>query len=373
MEAKVNQFLNPVLRSLGLRALAKNPDAKTPTMYAVSMDGNGVENWLDDLAAGLVDETPDRGDDYALKLSNSTFLRAVAQTYEALGMEEEYGQFVRALDMLTHWVRGMRAAMKMKPEEEDLGIVKRELALYVVSKLERAAGRVTWYDHLCLFTVGEMMEQWGSLRLISQEGMEGCQKKLNEILRLNNGFANAGAIPKWVKRAGKRVRARYMAARAALKPSPPRWVFEQSLIQQHAQCVDLERVVDMLKKAGRTCAWSEFTKLWQRYMVCAAMRCRLRARLLLGKWRYGPPTAAKPKQTLWPRPACARVRSCLPYYEALLQVHNAYSADVSAGLSAPNLDEKERKAQERTLRRKRYAELSREAKLVGVNPREYRP
>jgi len=83
--------------------------------------------------------------------------------------------------MLTHWVRGMRAAMKMKPEEEDLGIVKRELALYVVSKLERAAGRVTWYDHLCLFTVGEMMEQWGSLRLISQEGMEGCQKKLNEI------------------------------------------------------------------------------------------------------------------------------------------------------------------------------------------------
>ena len=44
-----------LLVRLGLRKIAKNPDATTPTLYAISMDGNGVETWLADLARGLAE------------------------------------------------------------------------------------------------------------------------------------------------------------------------------------------------------------------------------------------------------------------------------------------------------------------------------
>ena len=57
------------------------------------------------------------------------------------------------------------------------------------------------YDD-CKSETCSLLQSWGSLRLISQEGMEAWQKQLNEVLRLNNGFANAGAIPKAVKALG---------------------------------------------------------------------------------------------------------------------------------------------------------------------------
>jgi len=49
---------------------------------------------------------------------------------------------------------------------------------------------------MCLSVLGEMMEKWGSLRLVSQEGMEAWQKKLNEILvdveRVRDSLERAG-------------------------------------------------------------------------------------------------------------------------------------------------------------------------------------
>ena len=379
VESLVKNILNPVLRALGMRALSLNPDAKTPTLYPISMDGNGVEYWLEDLAAGLVNYTTAA---YGLKSSNSAFLRAVARTYESLDMSDEYRDFCRSLPMLGHWVNGMRAAMKMKPVVEkdvngnvvrdDYAVVKRELALYVCKKLELWPGRITWYDHMCLSVLGEMMEKWGSLRLVSQEGMEAWQKKLNEILRLNNGFANAGAIPKAIKAQGEGKVKEYMEARAKDKPSPARWVFEQGLIQQHAYLVDVERVRDSLERAGRTCQWQTLVKYWRRYIVCAALRCRLRARMLVGKWQFDA-GAGKIKEnraeSRADRLQDRRVTPCRTFYAALLDAHREYFRDVGSELTADDLDEKEKRRQTRRIRRVAYAKLSKREKAVGVNPR----
>eukprot|EP00966_Prymnesium_polylepis_P079545 1843765-Prymnesium_polylepis.1 len=106
----------------------------------------------------------------------------------------------------------------MKPSEEDYLKVEQHLPKYVCGKLKLWQGSNTWYDNHCMYVVPRMMRQWGSLRLVSQEGMESWQKKLNDILRLNNGFANAGAIPIEVHDLGQEAEDAYLEARAADRP-----------------------------------------------------------------------------------------------------------------------------------------------------------
>ena len=105
--------------------------------------------------------------------------------------------------------------------------------------------------------------------------MEAWQKKLNEILRLNNGFANAGAIPKDVHAMGERAVDAYMNARAADKPSDAQWVYEQALLQSHSYFVSAMQARDALhngKQIGPIHGemdWSQFCVLWQRYLTAA--------------------------------------------------------------------------------------------------------
>ena len=77
-----------------------------------------------------------------------------------------------------------------------------------------------------------------SMRLVSQEGMEAWQKKLNEVLRMGNGFANAGPIPHDVVQAGQAAIDAYKSKRAEDKPSNAQWVYDQALLQQHAYMND---------------------------------------------------------------------------------------------------------------------------------------
>eukprot|EP00966_Prymnesium_polylepis_P014522 335261-Prymnesium_polylepis.1 len=102
--------------------------------------------------------------------------------------------------------------------------------------------------------------------------METWQKKLNEVLRLSN------AIPKSVIKKGKAAKEEYLRDRAAGKPSSAQWVFEQAMLQQHSYLADTHKARDQLRSAGRIIDDKRLTVYWQRYMVCAAIRCRLRAR-----------------------------------------------------------------------------------------------
>lgn len=58
------------------------------------------------------------------------------------------------------------------------------------------------------------------------------QKKLNEVLRLGNGFANAGAIPLKVVEAGEAAKRAYMEKRKNDMPSSAQWIYEQALHEQ---------------------------------------------------------------------------------------------------------------------------------------------
>ena len=88
--------------------------------------------------------------------------------------------------------------------------------------------------------------------------------------------------------------------------------------------------------------WCDYTMWWRRYMVCAAMRCRLRARVRRGK-------GSNPGQ----HAEAAKVRT--DYYKDLLAEHRAYYAPVN--LTAADLDPEEKRRQVLQGRKDRYAAL----------------
>ena len=135
------------------------------------MDGTAVDSLLNDLKRGLVDETRATAN-WGLVDSKSVFLRGVAKACKECGAkgETQYRTLVKALPVLREWATGMGLAMKMRPAAEDYDLVKVHLARFVASKLALWPGSNTWYDNECLYTMGQMHEQWGSLRLMSQEG-----------------------------------------------------------------------------------------------------------------------------------------------------------------------------------------------------------
>jgi hypothetical protein len=350
VEREVNEVLNPVLEALNMRTVRTNPDTKV--VFSASLDGTAVETWIDDLRLAFSSDGVVATDEWALADDSnpSRFLRSVAQVYRKLDRVADYGQLVKSLEVVRRWATGMQLAMKFKPSPDDYDEVKRELALYFAEKMRLWPQSNTWYDNECIYTLGFMHERWGSLRLVSQEGMEAWQKKLNEVLRLGNGFANAGAIPKDVVRAGEAAKAAYIAKRLADKPSSAQWIYEQAMLQQHAYWQSTIAARDLLDKEGETIEWGRFTVYWQRYMVCAAMRCRLRARVLRGATR-----------AQIARDASAPAGDD---YTRLLKEHREYYAPVE--LTADDLDPVERRRQERLGRRERYAALE-DAKVWGFS------
>ena len=166
--------------------------------------------------------------------------------------------------------------------------------------------------------------------------MEGWQKKLNDILRLNNGFANAGAIPKDVHRMGEAAVDAYMEARANDKPSSAQWVYQQAILKQHAQWVEVLKRVQDLKDTERHMDWGRFVVLWQRYLACATMYVWSLARV---------------------RQREARRRG-IGYYSRLLSSVRYVNAAVDPGeLTAGDLSAAEKAKQERVIRRDRWAKM----------------
>ena len=346
MNTAVQLHLNPQLAHLGIKKLATNPETKA--MYKPSMDGKPAMAYVDDLCAGLVEETPaalvaveqnlaDRAPLWSLRNSSSRFVRGVTRTYEKYGGqkgETHYREFERTLPMLRDFAVGMRSAMKMRPCETDYDLVDKHLPRFVVQKLLLWEGSNTWYDNHCLHTIPVMMREWGSLRLVSQEGMESWQKKLNDILRLNNGWANAGAIPKWVHRLGTAAEEAYMSARAKDKPSSARWIYEQALLQQHAVWVETLKEKEALEgNAATEMDWGRFVVLWQRYLACATMRIWALARVRLRQAR----------------------KAGSQYYSTLLKQVEEYTSQKTDAEQNNLLSDAERKKQVRTERRERYA------------------
>lgn len=352
----VEKSLNVALKAISLNCeIRTNRDTKK--VYPISLDGTAVEKLLDDLDGMLLDKDNNALDldaDWALTASKSKLVAAIAATYKELSDEWKpaYGRLIAALPMIGHWQRGMSKAMLMRPERGDHELVKEHMALYVVEKLRWLQNTVSWYDAECLYVIGALMEQWGSLRLVSQEGMEAWQKQLNEVLRLSNGYANAGAIPTDVIQKGKAAIALYIAQRASKMPSRPQQVYESALLRQHAFEADVRSQVAVLKREQRSMQHQKLSKYWRRYMVCAAMRCRLRARFRRGELRAQVMVNA-------PKPAG-------DYYTRLLQEYDTWRATPVA-YTANDLTDDEKRRQRYAARRAGYRVLQEDGDTVYMD------
>lgn len=353
VQTAVDMYLNRSLGSLGARKIATDPKAKA--CYPASFDGKPAKAWIDDLHRGLVEHAPNLHAPWGLVSCRSRFLKGLAQTYQHLGQgyAGHYDSLVAAVPVLRDYAIAMRSALKMKPTEEDYVLVETHMPRYVIGKLLLWEGSNTWYDNHCLFTIPHMMRKWGSLQLVGQQGMEGWQKQLNDILRLNNGWANAGAIPKEVKRMGERAEDAYLEARKNDKPSSAQWVYEQSLLRQHATWVGtLNEGQKLQGEQDAEMDWERFVLLWQRYLACATLRCWSLARVRVREAR---------RRAFGDQP---RAESQTYYYRELLRQHKEYYAPVE--VSADDLSTEERERQERTARRERYMRRARYARWDGT-------
>ena len=338
----VNQHVNTALVKLKCTKLALNPE--TNAHHKISFDGTAAHNLIDDLHEGLVQRQPDVTSSWGLATPDgaggSTFLRGVARAYKALNASDDYASVLKMLPMLRSYAIAMKSALKMRPSAEDYALVDEHMRRFALHKALLWPGRLTWYDTQMLYAFPKLMRQWGSLRLLSQEGMEAWQKVLNDILRLGNGFANTGAIPKAVHAKGEAAEREYMCKRAADKPDDAQWVYNQAVLGQHAHDTDvLKRLAALQQMPGRDIKWrSEFCVWWRRWMA---------AGLIFARWRR-----------------CFLLRRYRPYYQALLTAHRRWWAPVE--LSAADLAPKVARKQAAVKRRERYARLPKTERLLAV-------
>lgn len=233
-----------------------------------------METWIRDLRVGLITEV-DLPTAIRKRKFNSKFLQAVANCYTRLRRREDYDQLTKYFPMLKHYIIGMESAMKLRPTPEDYDLVDYHLPLYVLHKAMFWPGQLSWYDCLNLYHVAAMLRRWGSLGLVSQEGMEGFQKVLNQIFRLGNGFANAGAVKHAIKDTEEE--ADYLAARKE-KKSKAKWVYEQALLKDYPTLSDSLKRHEELENTAVT--WDYYCRRIDRYSAGIYLVIKL-----MGTWR----------------------------------------------------------------------------------------
>ena len=273
------------------------------------------------------------------KKFNSDFLQAVADTFTALNDSAAYAQFTKFFELLKHFTIGMKSAMKMRPTEADYDLVEYHLPMYALRKAMLWPGSLAWYDNHNLYHLPHMMRKWGSLGLVSQEGMEGWQKVLNQILRMGNGFANAGAIPIAVKEQGPQAVLEYLLKRKEGK-SQAKWVYDQALLKDYSTLSSSLDAYHELAPLIRT--WNYFTARWLRYEQGTLLTVRW-----VGWWRL---RKAREKGST--------------YYKELLDMYKAYWEGTTAEDREKPLFERHRL---RTQRHARWADAKRGAMYPRIN------
>ena len=241
----VNTHLNEYLRDrLGLRKLVSVNDKGE--LNKVQINGNEVKVIYEDLTTG-----------------KGHLLKAVKKMYAELNLRDEVTKVNRWEVALTAWALAMQASFKMRPTAADRQICRENAKVYVMEKSKIRAGITTWYDWqmYSIFTI--LFDEFESLRLLCQEGMEGYQKRQNMFLRLCNNFSNAGRIPWAVKVAGEAARLAYMKARKLGMKSPVEWLWTRNVMGFFAEFSDVIDLAQALKAAGNTVDWmASFVPSW---------------------------------------------------------------------------------------------------------------
>lgn len=253
----VTTHLNEYLREhLGLRKLISTNEKGE--LNKVQINGTEVKVIYEDLTIG-----------------KGHLLKAVRNMYAALDLRDEKTKVNRWEVVLKAWALAMQAGFKMRPTAADRQIFRENAKVYVMEKSKIRAGITTWYDWqmYSIFTI--LFDEFESLRLLCQEGMEGYQKRQNMFLRLCNNFSNAGRIPWAVKVAGEGAKLAYMRARKLSKKSPVKWLWYRNVAGFFAEFSDVFELAEELKAGGKSVDWrSSFVPSWSSYVVCSKISSR---------------------------------------------------------------------------------------------------
>ena len=142
-----------------------------------------------------------------------------------------------------------------------------------------------------------------------------------------------------VLRAGEARRAQYLLRRAARKPSPARWVFEQAALQTQAHCSETLGVQARCVQQLLEFEWPLFVLFWRRYMLGTHFTVRWVSRFRLRRARA--------------------LEGARCYYTRLLAQYHEYWA-VRGELSAGDLCAQEERLQRRDHRREAYTKVCKE-------------
>ena len=114
----------------------------------------------------------------------------------------------------------------------------------------------------------------------------------NELCTKGFRFANVGRVPISVtegltdEKEKKEAVEKYMMDRKEAQTSRERWIFDSMLAQTATQFGDRLEQAEELAEKGLTIDWeTEFVQFWLWYMLLAAWRCRIRARILMRRDR----------------------------------------------------------------------------------------
>ena len=186
----------------------------------------------------------------------TTYLNCVRHIHEKLGLDPTTNKLTEWEDIMQSWAKAMRAGYKLNPTAADRRAFAIHARQYVLKKAVLGAP-LRWYDWQLFSVFSKFFDTFGSLRLISQETMEGQMPHMNRALQRSNGGANAGRKPAASTLAELRMTMpEYMKQRAAKKRTMSRWLFERTELSWFAQVHEVFERLEALKAAGTYIAYA---------------------------------------------------------------------------------------------------------------------
>ena len=380
----IEEHFNEAMHRLGIRLRIKKKEpqnSECKECVDIGVSGVEAEKLLWDLRNLL--KYP------AQSWRASKLLTAIFLTADKLGLHSVTRELNGWCEVLGHYAEALTRAYIMRPTEADRSAFTEHARLYVLKKALLRPGRLCWYDWQLWAAFPKLFKQVGSLRLLSQEAMEGQQRLNNEIARRSNGWANAGRIPAAIAELGepfapcRRPRRRpplthfvlvhtglaaktvYMNVRARLKKRPAQWMYEQMLLNWYADADEpLSAIKELVKQEeGGVMDWeSEFVPMWHAFQL---FTCGYIVRLSAARRKLAEkhameivgPRGNDASEANW-KEALRKAR----YTGRLQDEHiNYWAVDVPRG----NLDEAEYLKQRRQARRQWY--------VLHQHSHDYRP
>jgi hypothetical protein len=179
------------------------------------------------------------------------FFEAVRNVFKALGLDAKTAHLDEWEEVFTHWAAAMKAGYTLAATDDDREIFRVEIRWYLLKKALIKSGAMKWYDwqYWSMFPI--LFDKFGSLRLISQETMEGQQAILNQQLHRSNGFGNVGRRLKSAVQAGAEAVKEYMEKRKKKARGMTRWLFERLFLGFMVPVRELFERLEALKAAGK--------------------------------------------------------------------------------------------------------------------------